>query len=146
MSRRMSASSSTIKMSRAMSLEQPCARICLDGLYRRRRPIHEDQPDRGPPARSVVQYQIAAVLLHDFFNDGEAEPGALDPRCDIGLGQAVALDLREAAAIVLDQDRGDAPLDGEADPDLARRAAGRIGEPSLDRIGRILQQIAETTA
>src|SRR5579863_7603196 len=99
----MSASSSTIKMSCAIDLAQPRSRgdartHARHGLRR------EDQLHRGAAAGAVVQYQIAGMVLHDFLDDREAETRPLRARGDIGLGQAMALALGQAASIALDHD------------------------------------------
>src|SRR5271154_1483372 len=89
-SMRMSASSSTIKMSCAMKLTQPRssgdarARACAGFGC-------EDQLHRRTASGAVVQYQIAAVILHDFLDDRETETGSFGSRRDVGLGQPMPL-------------------------------------------------------
>src|SRR5271168_4743432 len=91
----MSTSSSTIRMTWAI-------------VYRAHRIVEfnrpEDQTYPGATAFAVFQHQLTAMVFHDFLDDGKAQSGALGPRGDIGLGQAVAHLLRQTATIILDRD------------------------------------------
>src|ERR1700732_2641556 len=104
---RISASSSTTRTSCAMD-DGPC---CCDGWRLGQRSgiaglgTVEDQHDAGAAAVAVIEDQLAAVIFHDLLDDGETEPGALGARRHIGLGQALAPFGRQAAAIVLDDER-----------------------------------------
>src|SRR3989304_2182192 len=112
---RMSASSSTMRMSRAMRegrIPVPVVGFA-DGAQLKY------QPGRRAAAGPVVQDQVAAMVLHDFLDDGKPQAGPLRARRDIGLGQAVAVARRQAATVVLDAD-DDAPrLASHPQPDPA---------------------------
>src|SRR5688572_20116309 len=125
---RMSASSSTIRMSCAMAEGPRCgeaegAVVVLLWIVLRRRSDHtvfasggvpggpESQSDACAAFRTILQEQAAAMVLHDLLDDGQAEAGALLAGGHIGLGEAVAVFRRQSAAVVLDDD-GDGGIVG----------------------------------
>src|SRR5689334_20478850 len=88
--RRISASSSTIRMSCAIDLADPRSGHGPDvGCCRSA--DSEDELHRGTAAGTVAKNQIAPVVFHDFLDDGETKPGALGAGRNIGLRQSVAL-------------------------------------------------------
>src|SRR5215472_6963614 len=98
----------------------------------------EDEHDARAASLAILQYQLSTMIFHDLLDDGEAQPGALGPRRDVRLGQALAALGGQAAAVVLDDERGlPARLDDPYD-DLARR---RVAIPRLNRFRCILQQV-----
>src|SRR5262249_59686266 len=109
MSRRISASSSTIRMS-CMQRQLRCAGIRLV----------EHQSYRGTTPWPVVQYQIAVMVFHDLLDDGEPEACPLGAGGDIRLAQPLALLRRQPAAIVVDRDDDAPPLRHDAELDHAR--------------------------
>jgi hypothetical protein len=62
----------------------------------------------------VGQLQLAAVVLADAFDDGQAEAGALLAGGHIGFGQAVAVLGGQALAVVLDDEGRDPVLDHQS--------------------------------
>src|SRR3954462_13747133 len=79
----------------------------------------EDETHQSAPSPCVVKLEAAEMFLDDLLDDGEAEPSALDPGGDVGLGQPAALG-GQAHAAVLDLD-GHPPLVGQdADADRVR--------------------------
>src|SRR6185437_6814215 len=97
---RISSSSSTIRISDAIN--DPFLVIFFSAfhtLLHKRKTEHDDRP---LPALTVVQGNLAAMVFHDLAHDGEAQPGALGPRGDVWLGQAVAVLRRQPDAIVGD--------------------------------------------
>src|SRR5271167_831950 len=100
---RMSASSSTIRMSCAMSNRTQLQR--LGGgvrTFRRAGLGGEDQPDPRPLRFPIFQHQLSPVIFHDLLDDGEAQTRPLRPRRYIGLGQSLTALARQAFAVVLD--------------------------------------------
>src|SRR5262249_35860740 len=99
---RMSASSSTTRMSCAMEdLLRLHGHRCRALRLFARLPRWEDQLYAGPAALPVLQDQLAPMLLHHLFHDREAEPCALGARGHVRLGQALASFLGQATAVVL---------------------------------------------
>src|SRR5581483_11077832 len=100
---RMSASSSTIRMSCAMA-DRTQLRGGEDRTEARRgvRIGGEHQPDAGAALFPISQHQLAVVIFHDLFHDSETQAGALRASRDVGLGQALAALLRQPFTIVLD--------------------------------------------
>src|SRR5215470_9840003 len=102
MSIRISASSSTTRMSCAMAhrvlgarsrhlLNRFVRRAAGRGsrharLFKRKYEAHP-----GATAFAILENQPAAVILHDFLNNGEPQSGALGPGRDIGLGQPITI-------------------------------------------------------
>src|SRR5271154_6237662 len=102
---RMSASSSTIRMSCAMADRiqfhwHGGRRGAADDL----RLAGEDQPHPSAAGFAIRQHQLPMMIFHDLLHDGEAQPGAFRTGRDVGLGQALAVVPRQAFAIVLDGD------------------------------------------
>src|SRR3546814_18512138 len=64
----------------------------------------EDEADDRAATFPVAQNQIAAVILHDLLHNCEAKSSAPLARGDIGLGQAAAIHIGQAAAVVGDFD------------------------------------------
>src|ERR1700688_409351 len=101
-SSRMSCSSSTTRSSGAISdpfFVIPSLRLACRLLFQR-----EDQAHFR--ARFVIlpvaKRDFAPMLLDDLAHDGETEARAFRARRHIGLGQAVALAVRQADAVVHD--------------------------------------------
>src|SRR5689334_10346512 len=116
---RMSASSSTIRMSCAMD-DRP--RLGFDALRRRLLdPAGEHETDARAAARRILEPELAAVILHDLLDDRQAEAGALGAGRDVGLGQAIAPLDRQPLAVVVDLDDGRALGVAQADHDLSPR-------------------------
>src|SRR6187431_2395415 len=105
---RMSASSSTIRMSAAICRSLACwhscsavgghgGRLVARDLPARRLAQRQRNSDEGPmrsagTRRRVLQRQRAAMLLHAFHDDGKTEAGALVALGgDVGLEQSVAV-------------------------------------------------------
>src|SRR5579859_3755189 len=136
---RMSASSSTTRMSCAME-----NLLSLDGHGRRalrlfaRTSRWENQCHAGPPAFPVFQNQLSPVLLHDLLHDGETEPRALGTRGHVRLRQALASFLGQAAAVVLDRERHLPLALHEPHPDVPRLG---LAIPALDRLDGVLEEI-----
>src|SRR3990167_5336446 len=95
-SSRMSASSSTTRMSAAMG----CLLRCRRGRRTRGREYQSHQGARQ--VAGVAQRQFAPMVFENAFDDGQAQARALFAGGDIGLGQPVAVARRQAHAIVLD--------------------------------------------
>src|SRR3954452_13749085 len=95
----MSASSSTIRMSCAMGY-----RTQLGGAGSNGETSIAGKHQRHPrTARfSIFQHQLPLMIFHDLFDDSEPQAGALRARRHIGLGQPLAIVLRQAFAVVLD--------------------------------------------
>src|SRR5690606_22878784 len=139
-SSRMSSSSSTIRMSDAIS--------CLPGiaLHRAGRRCRQDDADHGPApvmkiGRRVVKLQPAAMVLDNLLDDGKAEAGALLARGHVGFEQPLAVLAWQALAVVDHLDHEVLADAGGADQDRALDAAFALG--GLDRLGRVLDQVAE---
>src|ERR1700730_5520428 len=67
---------------------------------------------------SIFQHQLPLVIFHDLFDDSDPQAGTLRARRHIGLGQSLAILLRQAFAVVFD-DHGDSSvrlLDRDRDP------------------------------
>src|SRR5258708_15091831 len=141
MSIRMSASSSTIRMSCAMT---GCFRQLLrrTGLARtlRANPPEEREGNARAAAGAILEHQRAAMIFHDFFDNRQSQSGTFGARCHIRLGEPLAVLQRQALAIVLDDDQrtvlgldhahGDAPM---------RPCRTRRRVAALDRFGGVLQ-------
>src|SRR6185312_5386240 len=119
-SMRISASSSTTRMSCAM-----CGGPCCDGgrsgvglCDGARLDAMEDEHDARAAAFAVLERKLAAVILHDLLDDGEAEPGTLGARRHVRLGEPLAPLARQAAAAILDDERGLPGRLGDAHGDL----------------------------
>src|SRR5690242_20186034 len=83
------------------------------------------------------------MIFHDLLDDSEAQAGALRARCHIWLGQPLAAVPRQALAVVFDRD-GDETLRLDGDDNLPGRAAdAALGDPPLDRLDRILDDVDE---
>src|SRR5690242_9178920 len=149
-----SRSSSTIKISWPMALQTVRGfhgLLCGCRMRRSRRDFprvpSEYQTDARPATLAVVQEKLAAVVFHDLLDDGETEPCPFAASRHIGLGQAIASCLGEALAIVLDHDANGRPVIFERQRNLSRRQrllATRLA--SLDRLGRVLQDVCEHLA
>ena len=97
---------------------------------------------------------MAVMVFHDFFDDGEPEPGALGAHGNVGLGQLFAVILGKAAAVVFDGQGHDVLFEvpvlvlpgtcAEGDMDLA---LGRLIPLALlaadDGFGGILKKIGQ---
>ena len=81
----------------------------------------------------VVQFETAAMVLHDLLDDSEAKPGPLLARRHIGLEQPLAIFARQPLAVVDNVDPYGAILASGLNPDCAVRTVLRI--KSVDRLG-----------
>src|SRR5690348_10310599 len=101
----MSSSSSTIRISDAIC--NPCLLIPRSFFLYLLLSRWKCQNNFGTllAISGVVQGNVSAMVFHHLSYDGEAETGALRACGDVWLGQAVALLVRQAHAIV-----GDAKL------------------------------------
>src|SRR5258706_7900711 len=140
----MSASSSTTSMSCAME-----NLLSSDGLRGRafrllaRPDRREDQLHPRAAALPIFQDQLSPVLLHDLLDDREPEARALCAGRDVGLGQALAAFLGQAAAVVLDHQRDLAGGLDEPNPDASRR---RLAVAPLYGFDGVLEQIDQCLA
>src|SRR3989442_15418023 len=105
---RMSASSSTIRMSCAMA-----GRVQFHGLVSLIQTLWgsrfrggKDEPDPWPLRLPIFQHQLSQVIFHDLFDDGETQAGSFRPGRNVWLGQPLAALLRQALTVVLDGHRG----------------------------------------
>src|SRR3984957_20860012 len=104
---RMSASSSTIRMSCAMGdRTQIRTRVRWIGARGAAGCGDEDQRDAGPARLRIFEQQLALMVLHDLLDDGEAQAGAFGPRRDVRLAKPHAPALGQPLAVVLDGDDG----------------------------------------
>src|SRR5580658_1461666 len=113
---RMSASSSTIRMSCAMNdhfrfllrltLRERSLRVALRqggaAFHRVGRTRGEDQADLRPAIAAILEYQFARMVFHDLLDDGKPQPRPLGAGRDIRLGQGLPALPRQALAVVLD--------------------------------------------
>src|SRR5262249_18708334 len=107
-SSRMSSSSSTIRMSDAISDLFSFSFFCRLGFAGGRRcalPDGQENRDHGAAAaveigRRVVQLEMAAMVLDDLLDDREAQARPLLPGGHIGLEQPLAILARQTLAIV----------------------------------------------
>src|ERR1700722_16167068 len=138
---RMSASSSTIRMSCAMSNRthiSRCRRRTANGAAVLG---HEYQPDACPARFGIFQQQLALMILHDLLDDGEAQAGALGARRHVGLGQSLAVALRQALSIVPDRPARPAGSLLHRYSDLPRRVRAGIDKTPLDRLDGVLDDV-----
>src|SRR5260370_10292977 len=148
----MSRSSSTMRMSWAMTLQTVrdglSGSLCGCRMWSSRRDFLRVTPEYQTDARTatlaVVQRKITAVIFHDLLDDRETETGALAASRHVGLGEALAPLLRQTLAVVLDDNAYNAVLVAQRDRDLAwRQPRASCGFPALDRLGRILENICQ---
>src|SRR3954452_747748 len=165
-SSQMSASSSTIRISDAISqcslfllldddLRFDFFDLCLSLLRRsyagrartgRRTLVDEVQPHPGAALAgkflvTVAQLAAAAVFLENAPDDGEAKAGALLAGGDIRLEQPVAVFLRQANAVVDHVDIDVVPFAHRSHPDAA--AAKHALRHGRDGFGRVLDDVGE---
>src|SRR5580704_17680910 len=101
---RMSASSSTIRMSCAMG---DCTQVHPRRLTVADNAVsfgNEYQLYPGSGRLRILEQQPALVIFHDLLDDGEAQAGALRPCRHIGFGETLAAALGQSFAIILDGD------------------------------------------
>src|SRR5579872_956384 len=98
-SARMSVSSSTTRMSCAMGA-LPFDAFGFSGVGDACIAAHEQQRHTRPAAAAILEMQFAAMVFHDLLDDRQAETGATGARRDVWLGQAIALLVRQADAVV----------------------------------------------
>src|SRR5215472_14836626 len=138
-SMRMSASSSTTRMSCAMDR---CLRSRARRFGRRRGTAivaaMEDEHYARATSLAILQDEFAAMIFHDLLDDGETETGALAARRHVRLGQALASFRRETATVVLDDERSLARRLDDADDDPAGQ---RLAVPRLNGFRGVLQEI-----
>src|SRR3954451_10342919 len=165
-SSQMSASSSTIRISDAISqcslfllldddLRFDFFDLCLSLLRRshagraragRRTLVDEVQPHPGAALAgkflgSVAQLDAAAVFLENAADDGEAKARALLAGGDIGLEQPVAIFLRQADAVVDHVDEDVVALTHRGHANAATAALGLRNRG--DGLGRVLDDVGE---
>src|SRR4051794_11338242 len=90
----MSASSSTTSTSSAINYTFVVVVLGVFSPFRgeRRELVGiECDADVGPAARAIEKGDLAHMLLDDFLDDRQAQPGAAHARRHIGLGQAFAI-------------------------------------------------------
>src|SRR5260370_34433180 len=96
------------------------------------------------PTPGVGKRKKTAVIFHDLLDDRETETGALAASRHVGLGEALAPLLRQALAVVLDDNAYNAVPVAPRERDLAwRQRRASCGFPALDRLGRILENICQ---
>src|ERR1700722_1212504 len=99
---RMSASSSTIRISCAMGNR---IQVRLGGRRGDNRSVSlgcKHQSDARSACFRVLEKKLALVIFHDLFDDGEPQTGALGSCCDIRLRKPLATALWQSLAVVLD--------------------------------------------
>src|SRR5579872_1100148 len=96
---RMSASSSTTRMSFAMPLGFYLSDRLRRGFYLGRM---EHKSYARTAAIAILEHQLAMMVFHDFLDDRKPQSRAFGMRRHIGLDQAVAALARQAAAVILD--------------------------------------------
>src|SRR5665213_1888440 len=152
-SARMSASSSTTRMSCAMRGFHSAGfgigirtGIGFGGVGARFEAL-EAQGDARAAAAAILERQLPTMVLHDLLHDRQAQAGTAGARRDVRLGQAVALLLRQAAAIVLDGQIDALRVLGDSHADFARRRARAPGgDARRDRLGCVLENIDQRLA
>src|SRR5215467_11721752 len=142
---RISASSSTIKISAAMVLlAYTILLFWLSGVgFAGGGNPH---PHPSPPlARNflggITQIDRAAVLFNNASHDSEPKSGALLAGRNVGLEQPAAIFLRQADAVVDDIDHDIVAVPRRVDLDFPFAEFGR--RHGCDRLGRILDGVGE---
>src|SRR5579883_2830653 len=142
---RISASSSTIRMSCAMA-----DGTHLPLLVRQIRPAalaeRKNQADPRPDRLAVLENQLPLVIFHDLFDDGETQARPLGARRHIGLGQTLAALLRQTLAVVLDDDGGLLPRLDQRHAQERRGVRPLFGDSRLDRLDAVLDDIDDRLA
>src|SRR5260221_1205912 len=129
----MSASSSTISMSCAMGdRTQLRRRLGRLGADQGADIAGEYQPHARSTALAIFQHQLSLMIFHDLFDDGEAQACALSPRGHIRLGQPLAAALRQALAVILDDEHDFAVFLPRRHPNLTRRVLTALDASRLD--------------
>src|SRR5215469_3200051 len=102
-SARMSASSSTTRMSCAMGALPFDAFSFVSfgfiGFGDTRIAAHEQQRHARAATGTIIEAQLAAVVFHDLLDDRQTETRAAGARGDVRLGQPIALLVRQADAV-----------------------------------------------
>src|ERR1700685_4677802 len=96
-----SASSSMTRISSAIACRFHCRFDRLESGGQSQIGLSEDEAHPRAAALAVLEDQLAGMFFHDLLDDREAEAGALGAGRDIGLGQAVAAIVGQAAAVIL---------------------------------------------
>src|SRR5438105_7484215 len=146
----MSSSSSTMRMSDAITDLFSFSFVFVAafaawrrGNDRRRRQDYRDH--RAPAAveiwRRVVQFEPAAMVLHDLLDDSEAKAGAFFARRHVGLEQPLPILARKPFAIVDNVDSYGAILAPSLNPDCAVGTVFRI--KSVNGLGGVLDDVAK---
>src|ERR1700730_10900180 len=148
----MSRSSSTMRMSWAMTLQTVrdglSGSLCGCRMRSSRRDFLRVTPEYQTDARTatlaVIKPAITAVIFHDLLDDREAEAGALAAGRHVRLGEPLAPLLRQAFAVVLDDNAhgGIVVAQGERDFSRWQRLAWQ-SFPALDRLGRVLEDVGQ---
>src|SRR5271156_4582509 len=135
---RMSASSSTIRISCAMADRAQFHGLirCIEALRSANFRGGEMEIDAGALPLSVLQDQLSVMIFHDLLDDGQTQARTLYPRGDIRLGQLLAPMLRQASPIVFDNHGGLAILLRDRHPDASCRARLILGPARFDRFDR----------
>src|SRR5580658_8635160 len=116
----MSASSSMTRISCAISCRfhrfdvACCVREPCVGLA-------EDHDHPRAAARTVLEHELAMMILHDLFYYGEPESCTFRARRHIGFGQPLASFLRQAAPVILDCEQHPSRLRTPDDQDTTGR-------------------------
>src|SRR3990167_1133971 len=148
----MSRSSSTIRMSWAMTLQAVryclCGSLCGCRMRSSRRDFlrvpSEYQTDGGAATLSVLQRKITTVIFHYLLDDSQAQPRPFAAGRHVRLGQALSSFLRQTLAVVLDDNTHRRAVVLQGQRNLAsRQRSGRRSPPPLDRLGRILQDVGQ---
>src|SRR6202162_4214379 len=143
-SSRMSASSSMIRMSKAILLSARRLVDCVQDGFRRFGGEHQPHPGAALARKSfrgIVKLDPSAMLFENLADNGEPEAGALLAGGDIGLKQPAAIFLWQADAVVDHVDDNVVAValrrhHDPAAPDLAGRHRG-------DRLAGVLYDIGQ---
>src|SRR5271165_6008980 len=140
---RMSTSSSTIRMSCAMTGSAQLSRLVGHVRMIRRASLGggEYQHDPRPARFPIFQNQLSLVIFHNLLNYRETQAGPFRARRHIRLGQPLTALLRQAFAVDLDDYRGLAPLIGHRRANMSCKVCPLLGHSYLDRLDRILYDI-----
>src|SRR6185312_927333 len=145
-SSRMSSSSSTMRISDAI-IDLFCFSFaCRCRRTARRCCKRQDHADHCAAPfmeirRRIMEFELAAMVLHDLLDDGEAKPRPLLARRHIGLEKPLAIVARQSLAIVDHVDADGAVLAAGLDADGA--CPPLVFIKSINGLCRILDDVAE---
>src|SRR3990172_4682568 len=86
----------------------------------------QGQGEGGAAVRPGARGDLASMLEDDFLHDGEPESGALVPRGEVGIEDALAQLRSDPGALVRDREHGPVALPGDAQVDPGARGARRV--------------------